>query len=766
MRGVVQGVGFRPYVHRVACRYGIAGWVRNESGRVSIFAEGGEARVGDFLAALPTAWPPMSRIESLSVEPAEPRGYHSFTVEESRSTPVSGLPVAPDMAMCDQCLEELLDPANRRFRYPFITCTNCGPRYTLISDLPYDRRRTTMAVFTQCPACQAEYRDPNDRRYHSETNSCPACGPSLWLELDGWVVEGWSALALAGTLLGRGSLVGIRGLGGFHIAALATREDAVRRLRRRKGRDAKPLALMMRDLDHAREWTHVGREAESLLTDPAHPIVLLPMRPGCGLAPSVAPGLDEVGVMLSYTPLHRLLFEVLDVPLVMTSGNHSDEPIATGNDEARKRLDGIVDAFLLHDREIESRYDDSVLRPGEEGPVFLRRARGYAPLPVPLPLEAVRPILAVGPHLKNTFALAQGSQAFVSPHIGDLDTLESLRHFEDTLQRFRRLFGVEPRVLAHDLHPGYLSTRMAEVWAREWETEAMVAVQHHHAHVVAVAAEWGQTRPVLGLAFDGLGYGDDGMVWGGEVLVADPWHYRRVARLSYAPMPGGDLAARSPWRAALGYGSLDPDDGDWVSRALQGVGPEAVGAARWQIASATNAPKASSMGRLFDAAAAVIGLRSVSSFEGQAAMELEAAARQWGGWMDLAEPSLPFPFCSAPDGTWVMDPIPLLRGMAHARAEGAPVAELAARFHEAVARTAVDLTCRIADNEGLATVVLSGGVFQNSVLRSRVRVGLEARGLEVLVPRLLSPNDGGVSYGQAVIAAARTGPEREAAECA
>ncbi|NNF27246.1 MAG: carbamoyltransferase HypF [Gemmatimonadetes bacterium] len=758
--GVVQGVGFRPYVHRVAHTYGITGWVRNESGRVSIFAEGSQRQVKAFLAALPGAWPPMATIESLVVEPAAPRGYASFEVTKSQATSASGLPVSPDLAMCDECREELLDPGNRRYRFPFITCTNCGPRYTLIEEMPYDRDRTSMAAFVQCAECSAEYHDPDDRRHHSETNSCPACGPSLWMEVDGSVVEGWAAVERAGALLSEGALVAIRGLGGFHIAASAVSEPAVQRLRRRKEREAKPLALMTRDLDHARAWTRIGPDAESLLRDPAHPIVLVPLRSGVSVAPSVAPGLDEVGVMLSYTPLHRLLFEVLDVPLVMTSGNRSDEPIATGNDEARTRLGGIVDGLLLHDREIVSRYDDSVLRPGDEGPVFLRRARGYAPLPLELPVQATEPLLAVGPHLKNTFTLAEGERAFVSPHIGDLDTLESLRHYEETLDRFLGLFGIEPRIVVHDLHPGYLSTRMAQVWAREWSAREILAVQHHHAHVVAVAAEAGLVRPVVGLAFDGLGYGDDGMIWGGEVLVADPWHYRRVARLTYAPMPGGDLAARTPWRAALGYASLDPDGESWVSAALDDSSSSAVGAARWQIDSGTNAPMASSMGRLFDAAAAVAGLRTFSSFEGQAAMELEAAARRGErGGRRVSRP-LAFPLRSDSDGTWIMDPLPLLRGMAHERQRGASIPQLAWGFHNAVAGTAVEVAGRVAGTEGLETVALGGGVFQNSLLRSLIRAGLEARGLEVLIPRRLSPNDGGVSYGQAVIAAARLAPGR------
>ncbi len=762
VQGVVQGVGFRPYVHRVAEAHGIGGWVRNESGRVSIRAEGASEALEGFLAELESGWPPMSRVDRLAVGRTRPRGYEGFSIAESRTTARGGLPVSPDLAMCASCETELLDPANRRYRYPFITCTDCGPRYTLIEAMPYDRDRTRMAVFSQCPACMREYESPRDRRYHSETNACPSCGPRLWMEVAGEVVEGWDAVVRAGRLLDEGATLAIRGLGGFHLAASAVDEGAVRRLRRRKGRDGKPLAVMVRDLTHARSWVEVDEEAALLLSGPARPIVLLPGRHGHPLAPSVAPGLQETGVMLAYTPLHRLLFEVVDAPLVMTSGNRSDEPIAIANDEARERLASIADAFLLHDREIASRYDDSVVRPGREGPVFLRRARGFAPLPIDLPLPAETPILAVGPHLKNTFTLAHGRRAFVSQHIGDLDTLEALQHFEDTLARYRRLFGIDPRIVVHDLHPGYLSTRVATELAERLQAEAW-GVQHHHAHIVAVAAEAGRTDQVVGLAFDGLGYGEDGSIWGAEAMVSDPWNYRRRGRLADAPMPGGDLASRSPWRAALGYAALDDGDRGWVDGCLEGIDAREVVAARWQIDSGTNAPLTSSMGRLFDAAAAILGVRQASSFEGQAAMELEALAGTWRGDRSAdgrGSPDLPFPVRADGEDGWVMDPVPLLRALARERISGTSRAALAAAFHEAVAVASAGLARRVAEAEGLDTVALGGGVFQNSRLRSRVREQLESVGLGVLIPRQLSPNDGCVSYGQAVVAAARLTPTK------
>ena len=753
---MVQGVGFRPHVHRVAMQHGVTGWVRNESGEVSIFAEGSERRLRSFVAALGREWPVMARVDRVEIEAVSPEGLSAFRIVESETTGAAPLPVSPDVAMCDRCQSELFDPSDRRYRYPFITCTDCGPRYTVIEEMPYDRERTSMAVFRQCEACRAEYRDPGDRRYHSETNSCPECGPRVWLEVGKGRHEGVRALEEAARLLASGRIVALRGLGGFHLAASAADENAVLRLRRRKGRDAKPLAVMVATLADAAKLVALDEESERLLTSPARPIVLLPRLPGAPLAPSVAPGLTETGVMLAYTPLHRLLLEESSGALVMTSGNRSDEPIATGVNEARSRLRGIADAFLQHDREIVSRYDDSVIRPGPEGPVFLRRSRGYAPLPLRLPMKLPTPLLAVGAHLKNTFTLARGETAHVSQHIGDLETLETLGHFHESLGRFRSLFRVDPRLVVHDLHPGYLSTRVAEELAAEMEIEHCWSVQHHHAHVAAVAAEHGWTAPLVGLAFDGVGYGDDGRIWGGETLVADLSGYRRVGRLRYAPMPGGDLAARTPWRAALGYGSLAGLDTSWVREVLADVDGDDGQAATWQIETKTNAPLTSSMGRLFDAAAAILGVRRVARYEGQAAMELEAAAGPGSGTSDL-----PFPLLADGEGGWIMDPVPLLAALAEGRRSGRPTAELAGAFHDTVAETATELAARVAEAESLSVVALSGGVFQNSRLRTAVRELLEERGLMVLVPRLLSPNDGAISYGQAAVAAAWLTRNRE-----
>jgi hydrogenase maturation protein HypF len=743
--GLVQGVGFRPFVHRLAQRHGLNGWVRNESDGVTIQAEGPPERLECFLGALRLEAPAAAAIATLERADAAPEGATDFRVASSAVRPDGRQPVSPDRAMCAACERELFDPADRRFRYPFITCTACGPRYTVIEAMPYDRARTTMRAFTPCPGCAREYADPRDRRYHSQSNSCAECGPRLWL-VTGEPrpdPEGWDALRGAATLLTDGRIVAIRGLGGFHLATDATNDRAVRRLRERKLREAKPLAVMVRDLARARTLGRVGPAEARLLQSAERPIVLLERRPGAPLADGIAPGLDTVGVMTAYTPLHALLLELTQRPLVMTSGNRTDEPIATGNEEALARLSEIADAFLLHDRDIVARYDDSVIRVVDDDPVFARRARGFAPRPLPLPVATPIPLVAVGPHLKHTFTLAHGSQAYVSQHIGDLESLETLEHFRSALSTWRRLFRIEPAVVVRDRHPGYLSTRVAE----ELGLRAM-AVQHHVAHVAAVLAEHGRTDQAIGVAFDGTGYGDDGHTWGAEVFVTSLTEARRVARMRYAPMPGGDLAARSPWRAALGYQSLAGNGGPAFSAAFRGLSDAGLALVRRQLAARVNAPLASSMGRLFDAAAAVLGVRRESAYEGQAPMELEALAGR------RSARALPFTLTEGPDGLVILDPLPLLAALDERRARGEDVADLAARFHETVADATAALVSWVGADTGLPTVVLSGGVFQNARLLAGVRRRLAEQGFEVLTPRALGPNDGAVSYGQAAVAAA------------
>jgi hydrogenase maturation protein HypF len=675
---------------------------------------------------------------------------HTFAILESTAHAAQRQPVSPDVALCEACEAELFDPANRRYRYPFITCTDCGPRFTVIESMPYDRERTSMRAFQQCPSCSLEYRTPGDRRFHSETNSCAVCGPRLWLEGTSlpdplsplW--GGGKAVEDAAQLLLDGKIVAIRGLGGFHLAVDATDEQAVARLRARKNREAKPFAIMVRTLAEARELAEIDATEAEMLTSRERPVVVLRRRSEGGLARGVAPRLDSVGIMLAYTPLHHLLADLVRRPLVMTSGNLSEEPIAIASDDAKQRLAGVADAFLLHDREIVARYDDSVVRVANGAPVFLRRARGYAPLPLRLPVASPRQLVAVGPHLKNTFTLVHGADAYVSQHIGDLENLETLEAWRTALDAYRRLFRLEPEVAVRDLHPGYMSTRIAG----DLGLERIIPVQHHHAHIAAVLAEHGGTERVIGVAFDGTGYGDDGNTWGAEFLLCDLAEYRRLGQLRYAPLPGGDLAARQTWRAALGYLALDPEAAHAFCGMLDAVHYNIRNVAMQQMARRLNAPLASSMGRLFDAAGAVLGVSLANQYEGQTAMQLEALAgtRQ-------AQP-LPFPMKETARGTWELDPLPLLIALGEERTRGTDIRELAARFHESIAAGADQLAAQLAADMGVGVIALGGGCFQNARLLASLAARLEARGLRVLVPRQLSPNDGAVSYGQAAVAAA------------
>ncbi len=751
VRGVVQGVGFRPFVHRLALRHRINGWVRNTTGDVEIAAEGDWFALHRFVEALRADAPPLARIDDLQAFTAQWESLQSFEILASGDSAALAPWVAPDVATCAACERELYDPGNRRAGYPFITCTDCGPRYSVIASMPYDRERTTMAAFTQCPACHREYQAPGERRFHSETNSCPACGPRLsFHDASGVTADSADALATAVRALQGGAIVAVRGIGGFHLAADATDQAAVARLRARKHRDGKPLAVMVRSLEAARTLAHVSdREAEWLLSA-TRPIVVLQRRDDAHVAPSVSGPLPTLGVMLAYTPLHMLLLDACGRPLVMTSGNASGEPLVTSLADAQRELGDVADAFLTHDREIAAPVDDSVVRVAGDVPIHVRRARGLAPLPVALPVPAGVPLIAAGAHLKNTLAIASGHDAFVSPHIGDLETLEMEAHWRRTLDRMQRLFRVEPRVAVHDLHPGYLSTHLAA----DLGLEQAIAVQHHHAHVAAVAAEHGVTTPVIGIAFDGTGLGDDGAVWGAEFLVADLRSYRRAAHLRYAPLPGGDAAARHGWRALLGYRSLDDGLAGAFAHALRGLSPDAVDTVARQATLRVNAPLASSMGRLFDAAAAVLGVCRDSTFEGEAAMRLEAAAGSAAGTM------LPFPIADDGHG-WVLDPVPLLHALEERVARGEGIAELAAGFHTTIAEASADVASRIARREGVRVVALGGGVFQNARLLTEVHERLVHRGFRVLRATRLPPNDGAISYGQAAVAAAQLAGDGE-----
>ena len=743
--GIVQGVGFRPFVHRLADRHGLGGWVRNTSGDVEIALEGDSGAIEAFIAELQVRAPPLARIDKVFVEHAEAIGLDGFAIAASASSPLRRQLVAPDVAICGACERELSDPKNRRYRYPFITCTDCGPRYSVIEAMPYDRARTSMRAFAQCPACRAEYENPADRRYHSETNSCPACGPAIRCLGPRGESLGGEPIGVVADMIRAGHIVAVRGIGGFHLAVDATNEDAVARLRARKRRDGKPLALMVASLGRVMELAAFSREEAAWLTAAERPIVILTERPDSPIAPSVSVGLGTVGIMLAYTPLHLLLLGQIGRPLVMTSGNPSGEPLASTLDEAMQSLGDIADAYLTHDREIVARIDDSVLRVAQPGPILLRRGRGFAPVPVRLPVPTPAPLVAVGPHLKNTFALAAGDTAFLSPHVGDLETINTEESWRTTYDSLSRLFDVEPRIAVRDLHPAYLSTHIAE----RLPVERVLTVQHHHAHVAAVAAEHGVTDPVIGVAYDGTGYGDDGHTWGAEILLADLAEFRRLAHLRYLPLAGGDLAARTPWRSALGYESLG-DVQLLPAQVFATLPGDVVSVVRRQLQVRLNTPIASSMGRLFDAAAAVLGVCVDGQFEGEAGMRLEALAGSRVGR------ELPFDVNDELyDGALVLDPLPLLAELSAQLGRGVHPADLAADFHATIAAGTVRLLQMIAERESVRRVVLAGGVFQNARLLAEFVGRLATARLDVLLPRQLPSNDGAISYGQAVVGAAR-----------
>ena len=768
VEGVVQGVGFRPFVWRLATELGLAGRVRNAAGRVEIEAAGTSAALDAFARRLRTDAPPRARVERVSAVPLGPSAAadlpETFAIDESVSAAAVDRLFPPDIATCDDCLAELADPADRRYRYPFTNCTNCGPRATIIEELPYDRGRTTMRAFPLCAACAAEYADPANRRFHAEPVACPRCGPRLaYRRTDAPAPSARDEAALAAAVadLREGRIVAVKGLGGYHLACDAIDGAAVGRLRDRKRRWAKPFAVMVRDLAAARALCHVTATEAALLVGPARPIVLLVARRRGepALAPSVAAGNHRLGIFLPYTPLHHLLLQAMDRPLVLTSGNLTDEPLATDDADAATRLAGLADSFLTHDREIRARYDDSVTRVVAGRESLVRRARGHAPEALPLPIAAPRPILAVGAELKHTFTLARGGRAHVAPHNGDLEDLATHRAFTDGLAHLARLLALEPEVVAHDLHPEYLSTKYA---LARFPAERRIAVQHHHAHVASCAAEHGITTPFIGVAYDGLGMGDDGTLWGGEILVADLVGYRRVARFGRAPLPGGALAVKRPYRMALGYllgaealgradiaGVVDARglDGDLAAGLLERLDPREVAVVRTQVSRGLNAPLASSAGRLFDAAASLLGLRDVAEYEAQAAIDLEIAAG------DRAAAPLPYALERVGE-VLVYDSRPTLAALLAGRAAGHHVGSLAAAFHETIAEVTRELCANIAAATGVRTVCLSGGVFQNRRLAGALLHRLARDGFAVFINRRVPVNDGGISYGQAAIAAA------------
>ncbi|MFE9602959.1 carbamoyltransferase HypF [Streptomyces hokutonensis] len=753
--GTVQGVGFRPFVYRTAADLGLDGWVANVNGHVEGEVAGPPRAIDEFAARLRTAAPVLARVRRVQLaEGVRQSAYRpGFHVRHSVPAPADGgvREVPPDAAICDACLRELRDPRDRRHRYPFVNCTDCGPRATIIEDLPYDRVRTTMNRFPLCADCAAEYADPADRRFHAEPIACPVCGPELaWEDL-----RGEAALRAAVTCVAGGGIVALKGLGGYQLVCDAGESAAVAELRRRKRRPTKPFAVMVRDLGAAARLARIGATERGVLTSPERPVVLLARMPWHGpdpLAPEVHPGLRRIGLFLPTTGLHHLLLDGLNRPLVVTSGNLGNEPITIDDEEARRVLTGVADGFLTHDRPIRSRYDDSVVQCTGRTRITVRRARGLAPAPLPLPVD--EPVAGAGAQLKHTFTLAADGRAHLGPHTGDLADLAAHEAFLTSYDRLKRLTGIEPVALAHDLHPGYLSTQ----WAKAQQVRR-VPVQHHHAHVAACAAEHGVRGRFLGIAYDGLGLGDDGTLWGGEILVADLSSYRRVGRFATAPLPGGDAAVRHPSRAALGrlFGGEtlgSPHPYPWLTRSFTDrLDPAEVNIVRAMVARDVNCPRASSAGRLFDTVAALLGLADRVSYEGEAAVLLEAAAGD--------EHAVPLAHrVVRAQGLWVYDPTPTLADLLERLADGEPVPRLAAAFHVTLGLATADLVARAVAEGAPHTVCLGGGCFVNRRLLTEVKRRLHAQGLRVLVGGQVPVGDGGISYGQAAVAAALLAKER------
>jgi len=747
VRGIVQGVGFRPFVYNLAQRLQLSGYVLNSSAGVLIEVEGDAAGLERFVEALRGEAPPLAQIEDVSVANLAPAGYSGFVIRESVDEPGQLVPVSPDVATCDDCMRDFRSPENRRFGYAFTNCTNCGPRYTITRTIPYDRPLTTMACFPMCKRCLREYEDPADRRFHAQPNACPDCGPSLWLSADfDKERDSFAAIREVQRLLREGRIVAIKGLGGFHLVCDPANDAAVRLLRERKKRSDKPFALMVPDVAAAERLCFVSGEERVALESVHRPIVILARRPGAPVSPALAPGNNTLGVMLPYTPLHHLLFDGAFQALVMTSGNLSEEPIVTGNREAAGRLGRVADEFLFHNRDIHTRVDDSVVRVFQGQERVLRRSRGYAPYPVSLSFP-VAEILACGGELKSTFCLTKEHHTFLSQHIGDLENYETLVFFRETLERMKDLFRIAPTTVAYDLHPQYLSTKLA----LEQADVEKIGVQHHHAHIASCMAENGVTDKVIGVAFDGTGFGTDGKIWGGEFLVADFTGFERRAHFRYIVLAGGDTAVREPWRLALSYlldtfgARFDTIDLPLLSR----VAPNKITTVRSMIERGLNTVPTSACGRLFDAVASIAGVRDEVNFEAQAAIELETSAL--AGVDDL------YPFEIGFGEPWQIDVRPTIERIVQDVLAAKPAGWISAVFHNTIAAIIVEVCRRLRAAEGIGRVCLSGGTFQNVYLLERAVGGLRAQGFEVFLHAKVPPNDGGIALGQAVIANALLG---------
>ncbi|KPJ62422.1 MAG: hypothetical protein AMS15_04055 [Planctomycetes bacterium DG_23] len=746
--GIVQGVGFRPFIYRLAQERGLGGWVRNDSFGVCIEVEGEEEAIGDFVSEMREGGPPLAQITSLKEREVPLKSERKFVIERSRALDERDILISPDVATCQDCLKEFFDPKNRRYKYPFINCTNCGPRYTIIQDIPYDRPKTTMNKFTMCEECRREYEDPTNRRFHAQPNACWKCGPRLLLlDEKGKELESSDPIYDTVSLLKEGKIVAIKGLGGFHLAVDATNDEAVARLRKRKNREEKPLAVMSGDIRTIEKYALVNKREQAVLEGYQRPILLLRKRPGNALSKLVSPQNDYFGAMLPYTPVHHLLLRDNFLALVMTSGNISEEPICIDNLEATRRLRGIADFFLVHDRDIFLRSDDSVMRIGKDGPRQMRRSRGY--IPTPIFLKRPQPeVLALGAELKNTICLTKDDKAFLSQHIGDLKNLEALDFFQKTVGHLKRILQIAPQVLAADLHPLYLSTQ----FARSQEDLPVIFVQHHHAHIASCLAENAAEGPVIGLSFDGTGYGQDGTIWGGEFLIADLKDFRRVGHLNYVPMPGGDKAVEEPWRMALAHlyaaygGSLDKKSMDFLER----INPEHKTFVLQMIKAGVNCPPTSSLGRLFDAVSALLGICERATFEGQPAMELEGAISK------RITDSYDYEIRSE-DGQFIVDTRKIIKGVVSDLIGGEEASAIACKFHNTVVNFSLDVCLELREAQGINEVALSGGCFQNEYLSEELVRGLKEKGFVVYEHSQVPPNDGGISLGQAVIAGSLIG---------
>lgn len=761
VQGTVQGVGFRPFVCILAEHWKLGGFVRNDSTGVTIEVEGLIPELTGFQQALRDKAPPLAHIDSLEVQTLPACGDTHFAILESQAGPVRHALIPPDVATCDACLRELSDPADRRFCYPFLNCTNCGPRFTIVQDLPYDREKTTMRVFPLCPWCQQEYTDPLNRRFHAQPNACPLCGPQVYFSA--WTGSSHAdadPVDLAAHALAQGAILALKGLGGYHLVCDALDAETVWRLRQRKGREGRPFALMVPDLATARRICDISEAETALLQSPRRPIVLLSVHNACAVASGVAPGCDTLGIMLPYTPLHTLLLQRYTAmtardltALVMTSGNLSDDPIIYRDEVARAQLRTIVDGLLTHNRQIETRCDDSVVRVTTSGTQYIRRSRGYTPQPLSCSWEFPLPLLATGAQLKNTFCLGQGRQAFLSQHIGDLSHRETLLSFHESLAHFQRLLAIRPEVIAYDLHPEYLATK----YALETEMAQKIGVQHHHAHIASVMAEHGLSEPLIGIAADGTGYGSDGALWGGEILVGDLQHVERFAHLAYLPLPGGEQAVRQGWRMAAVYLARTYGD-DFLALPIPFV--QRLNRSTWHVLSqmmarGVNSPLTSSLGRLFDAVAALLNVRDEGCYEGQAACELEVQARQAAQWPHTQPlPVAKYPFHLQTE-KHTLDVLPMIQAIVQDIEQMQAVPLIAWHFHVSLAEMLAQAAQAASRQTGLTTIALSGGVFQNRLLLELLIARLHRMGLRVYINQRVPPNDGGISLGQAAVAAWR-----------